>query len=170
MTKGSNINIFQQRCVKTTTFPNWFFFLIEPERGPVVHLVVGIHVADVVVSDQGHVTLSHNKTLTTCRKSKPPPRGVTCFISLNNKDRVWTDLYHRYSTVQTGVRMPLTSLVKELGGILQKLIKIDHFINLEYIPIEKWDKTMDSLAMRIDFLTKSWARGNERKRKWSHKI
>jgi len=29
---------------------------------------------------------------------------------------------------------------------------------------------MDSLAMRIDFLTKSWARGNERKRKWSHKI
>ncbi len=66
--------------------------------------------------------------------------------------------------------MPLTSSVKELGGILQKLIKIDHFINLELIPIEKWDKAMDSLAMRIDFLTKSWARGNERKRKWSHKI
>jgi hypothetical protein len=34
--------------------------LIEPERGPVVHLVVGIHVADVVVPDQGHVTLSYD--------------------------------------------------------------------------------------------------------------
>ena len=34
-------------------FPNYAF---EPERGLVVHLVVGIHVADVVVPDQGHMT------------------------------------------------------------------------------------------------------------------
>jgi hypothetical protein len=34
-------------------FPN---LLIEPERGLVVHLVVGIHVADVAVADQVHVT------------------------------------------------------------------------------------------------------------------
>ena len=33
-------------------FPNYSF---EPERGLVVHLVVGIHVADVVVADQVHV-------------------------------------------------------------------------------------------------------------------
>jgi hypothetical protein len=30
------------------------------ERGRVVHLIVGVHVADVVVPDQGHVTLSHD--------------------------------------------------------------------------------------------------------------
>jgi hypothetical protein len=34
-------------------FPNSF---IEPERGLVVHLDVGIHVANVVVADQVHVT------------------------------------------------------------------------------------------------------------------
>jgi hypothetical protein len=34
-------------------FPN---LLIEPERGLVVHLDVGIHVADVAVADQVHVT------------------------------------------------------------------------------------------------------------------
>ncbi len=34
-------------------FPN---SLIEPERGLVVHLVVGIHVANVVVADQVHVS------------------------------------------------------------------------------------------------------------------
>jgi hypothetical protein len=33
-------------------FPNSF----EPERGRVVHLVVGIHVANVLVADQVHVT------------------------------------------------------------------------------------------------------------------
>ena len=35
----------------------------EPERGLVVHLVVGIHVADVVVADQVHVhvtSVSHS--------------------------------------------------------------------------------------------------------------
>ena len=37
---------------QTTMFPN---SLIEPERGLVVHLVVGIHVADVAVADQVHV-------------------------------------------------------------------------------------------------------------------
>jgi hypothetical protein len=51
------LNIFQQRCNKTTTFPNYLF---EPERGRVVHLVVGVHVADVVVADLVHVTLSHD--------------------------------------------------------------------------------------------------------------
>jgi hypothetical protein len=34
-------------------FPN---ILIELERGRVVHLDVGIHVADVAVADQVHVT------------------------------------------------------------------------------------------------------------------
>ena len=44
--------------------------LIEPERGPVVHLVVGIHVAYVAVADQVHVTKFSNSTnvaLTTWR-------------------------------------------------------------------------------------------------------
>jgi hypothetical protein len=40
-------------------FPN---LLIEPERGLVVHLDVGIHVADVAVADQVHVTKFSNST------------------------------------------------------------------------------------------------------------
>ncbi len=40
-------------------FPN---SLIESERGLVVHLVVGIHVADVDVLDQVHVTKLFNST------------------------------------------------------------------------------------------------------------
>ncbi len=36
-------------------FPN--FDYIELERGRVVHLDVGIHVADVAVADQVHVTM-----------------------------------------------------------------------------------------------------------------
>jgi|LakMenEpi03May11_1017334.scaffolds.fasta_scaffold11883_1 hypothetical protein len=44
---------------QTTMFPN---SLIEPERGLVVHLVVGIHVADVDVLDQVHVTKLFNST------------------------------------------------------------------------------------------------------------
>ena len=43
-------------------FPN---SLIEPERGLVVHLVVGIHVADVAVADQVHVNYVSYLTLTT---------------------------------------------------------------------------------------------------------
>ncbi len=39
---------------QTTMFPNSIKF--EPERGLVVHLVVGIHVAGVVVADQVHVS------------------------------------------------------------------------------------------------------------------
>ena len=35
---------------------------------------------------------------------------------------------------KTGVRMPLTSQIKELGAILQKLINLDKIQN------EKWDK------------------------------
>ncbi len=48
-------------------FPNYSF---EPERGLVVHLVVGIHVAHVAVVDQVHVTKFSNSTnvaLTTWR-------------------------------------------------------------------------------------------------------
>ncbi len=33
-----------------------YFYKFEPERGLVVDLVVGIHVADVAVVDQVHVT------------------------------------------------------------------------------------------------------------------
>ncbi len=48
MTRRVYINIFQQRCIKTTTF--------VLKRGLVVHLDVGVHVADVAVDDQVHVT------------------------------------------------------------------------------------------------------------------
>ena len=42
-------------------FPTHSF---EPERGLVVHLVVGIHVADVAVADQVHVSYVSYLTLT----------------------------------------------------------------------------------------------------------
>ena len=41
-----------------------FSDLFGTERGLVVHLVVGIHVADVVVLDQVHVTKFLNSTKT----------------------------------------------------------------------------------------------------------
>ena len=44
---------FQQRFIKNDYVSE---LLIEPERGLVVHLVVGIHVANVAVADQVHVS------------------------------------------------------------------------------------------------------------------
>ena len=41
-------------------FSNDYVSGFEPERGLVVHLSVGVHVADDVVADQGHVTLSYD--------------------------------------------------------------------------------------------------------------
>jgi hypothetical protein len=64
---------------QTTMFPN---SLIEPELGLVVHLVVGIHVANVVVADQVHVTKLFNST-----KRKLPSTGVTC-VNLTNLDQL----------------------------------------------------------------------------------
>ncbi len=55
--------------------------------------------------------------------------------------------------------MPLTSSVKELGEILQKLI------NLDKIQYEN-ETNNGSLAMRINFLTKSWARCNNENEKF----
>ncbi len=53
------ISFSTENYFQTTMFPN---SLIEPERGLVVHLVVGIHVADVAVLDQVHVTKLFNST------------------------------------------------------------------------------------------------------------
>jgi hypothetical protein len=55
--------------------------------------------------------------------------------------------------------MPLTSQIKELGAILQKLINLDK--------IQSENETNDgSLAMRMNLGLglRSWARCNERKR------
>ena len=60
-------------------FPNYSF---ELERGRVVHLVVGIHVADVVVPDQVHVhvtSVSHSNQ----RKLPSMWRHVRQFKFLN---------------------------------------------------------------------------------------
>ncbi len=43
-------------------FSNDYVPEFEPERGLVVHLSVGVHVADVVVADQVHVTKFFNST------------------------------------------------------------------------------------------------------------
>jgi hypothetical protein len=47
--------------------------LFELERGLVVHLGIGIHVADVAVADQVHMTKFFNSTNVVVK-----PRGVTC--------------------------------------------------------------------------------------------
>jgi hypothetical protein len=61
-------------------FPNYSF---ELERGLVVHLVVGIHVANVVVVDQVHVT----KLFFLLYQRGGKPRGVTC-VNLNSKSEL----------------------------------------------------------------------------------
>ncbi len=57
--KGSKNNIFQQRC------NDYVSELTGLERELVVNLVVGIHVADVIVADQVHVTKLFFLTLPT---------------------------------------------------------------------------------------------------------
>ena len=61
--------------------------------------------------------------------------------------------------------MLLTSQIKELGAILQKLINLDKIQN------ENETNEMASLAMRmsLNFLTKSWARCNNGNEICSHK-
>ncbi len=58
-----------------------FRLIIEPERGLVVHLIVGIHVADVAVDDQVHLTSYLFLTLTN---GSCLPRGVTCVNFITN--------------------------------------------------------------------------------------
>ena len=53
---------------------------------------------------------------------------VASRVSTQNNQifQIWTDLYHlSYNQSKTGVRMRLTSQIKELGAILQKLIKYE---------------------------------------------
>ena len=57
MTKRVQRNIFQQRVFKRLCL-----FRFGLERELVVHLGIGIHVAYVVVADQGHVTKFINST------------------------------------------------------------------------------------------------------------
>ncbi len=63
------LKYFQQRC---NDYVSEFKFF-GTERELVVHLVVGIHVADVAVADQVHVTKFFNSTNVVVK-----PRGVTC--------------------------------------------------------------------------------------------
>ena len=93
-------------------FPNYSF---ELERGLVVHLVVGIHVANVAVADQVHVTkLIFNSTNVVVSH-------VASRVSTQNNQifQIWTDLYHlSYNQSKTGVKSTLTSQIKELDAIL----------------------------------------------------
>ena len=87
-------------------FPN---SLIEPERGLVVDLDVGVHVANVAVADQVHVS----------------------YVSLFNFNHVteaeaastWRHMlswsYHLSLQFKTGLRLRLTSSVKELEQIIK---------------------------------------------------
>ena len=81
------------------------------------------------------------------------PRGVTC-VDLKFF-QIWTDLYHRYyNQSKTGAKSTLTSQIKELDAILQKLIKYEPGLILVNINDEK--HLVDGDADEL--LAKSWAR------------
>ncbi len=87
-------------------FPNWF----GTERGLVVHLVVGIHVAGVAVADQVHVT-----KLILLYQRGGKPRGVTCVNLKFSLNLNWS--LPSFLQFKTGVKSTLTSQIKELGSI-----------------------------------------------------
>ncbi len=83
---------------------------MDLERGRVVHLYVGIHVADVEVADQVHVTKFLNSTNVAVNH-------VASRASIHESALIFTILSLLF---KTGIRLPLASLVKELGAILSK--------------------------------------------------
>ncbi len=86
-------------------FPN---YSSEPERGLVVHLVVGIHVAYVAVADQVHVTkLFFNSTNVVVSH-------VASRASIYKSDQISTIVILQF---KTGAKSTLTSQIKELGTI-----------------------------------------------------
>ena len=88
----------------------------ELKRGRVVHLDVGIHVAYVVVDDQVHVTkLVFNSTNVVVNH-------VASRASIHKSALIFTIVYNK---LKNDLRLPLTSQIKELGAILQKLIKFE---------------------------------------------
>ena len=89
----------------------YVLFRFGLERELVVHLGIGIHVAYVVVADQGHVT----------KFSQLYQRGVNHVASRVSILQIWTDLYHlSHNQSKTGVKSTLTSQIKELDAILIK--------------------------------------------------
>ena len=92
-------------------FPN---SLIEPERGLVVDLDVGVHVANVAVADQVHVTkLIFNSTNV----------AFNYVASRACSFKLWNLISSHYNQSKTGVRMLLTSQIKKLEQIYKKLIE-----------------------------------------------
>ncbi len=130
MTRRVLKKIFQQRCNDYVSE-----LLIWIRTRFVVHLVVGIHVADVVVGDQVHVTKLFYLTLPTWRWTTW--RHVCqLFTNLN-----WS-LPSLILQLKTGVKSTLTSLIKELGAILTFGIKNWLNLNLDW----SWStKTMKNI-------------------------
>ncbi len=117
------IIFFQQRCFQTT------MFRFGPERGLVVHLDVGIHVANLEVSDQVHVTKLFISNSNQRDGSCLPPRGVTCVKYLKSEsEQIFTIVILQF---KTSVRLPLTSSVKELEEIYTFGIKNWLNVNLD---------------------------------------
>ena len=90
-------------------FPNYSF---EPERGLVVHLVVGIHVAYVAVDDQVHVSYVSIFNFNHVTEAEAEAVAASTWRHMLS----WS--YHLSNQFKTGIRMRLTSQIKELGAIL----------------------------------------------------
>ena len=90
------------------------------------------------------------------------PRGVTC-VDLNflKSELIFTIVILQF---KTGVRMRLTSQIKELGAILQKLIKYEPG-RIEVIHDYKHLKWLASMAMRMPSDLRSSGLGSVQRRK-----
>ncbi len=102
-------------------FPN---SLIEPERGHVVHLDIGIHVANVAVDDQVHVNYVSYLTLTNMTE-------VASLHVASHDELIFIIVIS--NQFKTGVKSTLTSQIKKLGAIytfgIKKLINLDKIQN-----------------------------------------
>ena len=111
-------------------FPTSFklsLFRFGPERGLIVHLVVGIHVANVAVADQVHVTKFLNSTKNgSCFQVA----SRACYLQIIKSDQILTILSLQF---KTGVKSTLTSQIKTLDAIntfgIYKLIKSEPGLN-----------------------------------------
>ncbi len=88
-------------------FPN---SLIEPERGRVVHLDIGIHVADVAIADQVHVSYVSISNFNHVAEVEAASRWRHMLS--------WSLPSMLFLQFKTGVKLPLASSVKELKEIL----------------------------------------------------
>ncbi len=116
---------FNRNLIKTTMFPIRFVL----ERGQDAHDWDDVHPADVAVDDQvehGQVELSLMKfKLFLCERKSELPCGVSCYLLFYSTNLFgWIRIFLNhpsFNLFKKGIRMRLTSQIKELEEKLTKL-------------------------------------------------